>query len=147
MWAALVAAIGIGVVWAGGRRTGYLWMERFWEGQQPQEQYLIVNGLLGGVVIEWRSWSTMIMSSPFKFEVNLFRWMWLPSLDATSSRDWVFRLPYWIPTLLCLTTFGLLFRIERREKRLAGHCGCGYSLAGLAEGAVCPECGKGKTLT
>ncbi len=48
--------------------------------------------------------------------------------------------------LLGVPTF-FLFRAERRAKRLASinACpSCGYSLAGLASGAKCPECGKAK---
>ena len=70
--------------------------------------------------------------------------MWRPGgYGFLGDEYWLIQIPYWIPTLLCLATFALLFRVERREKRLAraGHCVCGYSLAGLADGAVCPECG------
>jgi len=149
MWAALVAAIGIGVVWAGGRSTWFYWDGWFWEARPDEERALIVRGLLGGIAIEWRTLRSMMMESSFDPDVNMLRWMWWPSWTQRPWGVWNLLLPYWIPTLLCLTTFALLFRVDRRERRLAraGHCVCGYSLAGLASGAVCPECGKGKTLT
>lgn len=154
MWAALVVAVGIGVVWAGGERTWFFWSAIYWKGQAPEEQFLFVKGLLGGFSIEWRPWSYMIVEGSYVPDVNTIWWMWLPRLNAWAWSHWVLRIPYWIPTLLCLMTFGLLFRIERREKRFAraGRCGaCGYDLVGLAAGVVCPECGGGvesrKTLT
>ena len=49
--------------------------------------------------------------------------------------------------LFSITAWGLWqvpLAIRRRERRRAGRCmRCGYDLAGLAVGAVCPECGSG----
>jgi len=143
MWAALVAAIGIGVVWAGGRRTSFFCAEVWGRSQYPVVQILYIEGCLGGIVVERRMIVDSIFAEDVRFRENTRHWMWLPSLSVSSEHNWELRVPYWIPTLLCLTTFALLFRVERRERRLAraGHCVCGYSLAGLGEGAVCPECG------
>jgi hypothetical protein len=63
------------------------------------------------------------------------------SWGSRGGRSWI-TVPVWAPVLLGAGTIGLVICIERR--RLAGCCSvCGYSLAGLARGTACPECGKG----
>lgn len=60
--------------------------------------------------------------------------------------------PLWDGLAVCTATYGaawlvLLWPVAgfvRRRLRRAGCCaGCGYSLAGLATGVPCPECGRG----
>jgi len=146
MWAALLAAIGIGVVWAGGERFEFSGELVIPGPRFPEEDALVTEGRLGGVAIYRVPFRTLVWST-FSLDPFPDSWMWRPRAHLDFWNSWTLHIPYWIPTFLCLATFALLFRVERREKRLAraGRCVCGYSLAGLAEGAVCPECGK--TLT
>jgi hypothetical protein len=138
MWTALVAAIGIGVVWAGGKRAIF---PRGLVGGTGVNVY----GLKGGVLItndEFVDGITFV-SGPIPYLQRNFTPVWKPSW-STHALSWELQLPYWIPTLLCLTTFALLFRIERHDKRrtrVSTCAACEYDLAGLPTAAVCPECG------
>ncbi len=155
MWAAFVMAMGIGWVWVGGRWSG--WYAGPYRTTLPTANaacqfyfsgdgsvFSVQYARLDGVPLGGSGAGAKLAAMP-----PLPSALWRPRLDKGLYSNWILRVPFWIPTLLCLATFALVFRIERREKRLAraGHCVCGYSLAGLADGAVCPECGKGKTLT
>jgi len=150
MWAALVAAVTIGVVWAGGEKA--LFRAHFplgWVDTLGVNVYGVRSGLLA-TNDELLDYSfNAAPQEPFGWQYREAA-IWLPSWRTDQYVSWYLRLPYWIPMLPCLMTFALLFRVERRAKRLArvGKCAqCGYDLTGLADGAVCPECGKGKTLT
>lgn len=66
---------------------------------------------------------------------------WSADVWPIASGD-LFVVPLWMPAVVGAGVTVLSFR--RAGRRSAGICGaCGYSLAGLALGACCPECGKG----
>ncbi len=64
------------------------------------------------------------------------------TLDTAKYR--IIFIPLWAPTLLAGAIAAWCWRRERQRRRLAnaGSCpACGYSRAGLAADAKCPECG------
>jgi hypothetical protein len=80
---------------------------------------------------------------------DLVKWrpMWNGALDTTFNRYvWIVTVPIWIPL------FGLaslsFFAWARYLRRLRPGCcpKCGYQLAGLQQGSVCPECGTAPRL-
>jgi len=66
------------------------------------------------------------------------RWPW------GGPKDWQLLLPLWIPIVVCgFPASRAWFRWIRR--RMTGAClHCGYSLAGIARGAVCPSAGEAR---
>jgi hypothetical protein len=73
----------------------------------------------------------------------------MPSVDTNA--DLVFRtelvevyVPLWLLAVIGGGFIAFVWRAARR-RRVRGVCACGYSLVGLGEGAVCPECGRKST--
>jgi hypothetical protein len=65
---------------------------------------------------------------------------WWPEY-ARAKGMWSVHIPLWLIALPPAVVSGYAWRRSRRVP--AGHClKYGYSLAGLAAGALCPECGK-----
>ncbi|MFN0012504.1 MAG: hypothetical protein ACKVS8_12770 [Phycisphaerales bacterium] len=63
--------------------------------------------------------------------------------------DWEFVFPLWAPFVLFLIPTAIAWCLDARARRAAriGLCAkCGYDRAGLAPGAVCPECGAAATV-
>lgn len=67
---------------------------------------------------------------------------WLPRYETEPRQSWtLIAIPLWAPLLLAGVPTGLMC-LRGRNRRAAQQCAaCGYDLAGLAPGAVCPECG------
>lgn len=72
---------------------------------------------------------------------------WIPKLFVDSDRhshNFDVAIPIWmlaLPTLLLTAAAWRLDILARRRARVGLCVKCGYSRAGLAAGAVCPECG------
>ena len=69
---------------------------------------------------------------------------WLPYVNRFNPRVLYWRVPLWIPTVLCLVcpAYLLTLRHRRRKRKKLGWCvKCGYDLRGSKD--RCPECGTG----
>ncbi len=70
------------------------------------------------------------------WRLRVFRVPWL--------NYFVVHMPLWMLLTPCLLAGALLWYVQPRYY-VPGHCvRCGYSLAGLAPGSRCPECGKAR---
>lgn len=75
---------------------------------------------------------------------------WWPSAALVSYGAWSGRavfVPLWMVMAAAGPLAGAAWWLHARERRRAGAgacVGCGYALAGLAPGAVCPECGRAR---
>lgn len=124
-----VVAVGLGslrIAWVRDDRPARRLV--LWSAQrrvQPGRPYLDVDVL---------GWFTLGLPRPGTTPIP--RWMAGPSNDIDL---WV---SLWMPFVATALPTGWLWWRDRRA-RWVGHCAaCGYDLAGLAAGAVCPECGK-----
>lgn len=77
-------------------------------------------------------------------------YVWVFALDSftlpSRPTTWLARFMLWPLALAAFAAGTPTLIIARRIRRRAclGQCGsCGYALAGLTPGALCPECGKG----
>lgn len=72
------------------------------------------------------------------------RWPLLWWFASGGSQTYSYtQVPLWAPALLTLAFTVFAWRRDASIRRLQtrGFCPCGYDRAGLAAGAVCPECG------
>ena len=143
-WGTLAAALLVAGVWAGGRYTAFLLCKNV-SGLDYS-----VSGHPGGFQVA--------CVPPIEPPANLTLVYYLghdigdfpdlepirlPRVEVESSSDLIIQIPYWLPILLFASISGGLFWHDRRAARRArvGMClSCGYSRAGLALDAVCPEC-------
>ena len=74
------------------------------------------------------------------------RWYWIPDHNYTKITPGIWcdswLLPLWIPFIVAAPPTAFLWRRHLVTRRSPGSCAkCGYSLADLPPGSVCPECG------
>lgn len=126
-------------------------------------------GAAEGVLIA-SVWSSTAVPSTSKFEVSTkprkrpFVW-WIErdpmmrscmgvvatqGVNAFGISSWTIMCVWWFPLLVGSTGVGAGYWIvsRARRRRHIGACvDCGYSMAGLSQGATCPECGSTDAVT
>jgi hypothetical protein len=140
-WGGVVATLLLLVVWIGsvwwqvgchrnipdyGSRGAGIAEGRLFVFKSPMMQDARVGGI---------QWVSFLTRPSFQFS-----FVFIP----TGPGYWYSAVPLWFPALLSLLATTAAWRADWKYLRRAreGLCtGCGYDRAGLAAGAVCPECG------
>jgi len=137
-WGGAVVTVLLVIAWVGTGWAGAAW---------GSGRGLVLMVARGQVVIECihvgtaASWFGQWQSGTYPREHRLwFEWYF-------SRGSWALSVPLWVPIALVAPSAALAWRLDmlarRRERSQRNLClKCGYDRAGLAAGAVCPECGR-----
>jgi len=134
-WGGAGLTVLLVVVWIGSGWWNVVW-------RSNGNLVTVVNW--GEVYFEWiENRPVLDLESPFFVSTHGFELSWWPYL-RNRNPYWVASIPLCYPALLSLVATAAAWRADAKYMRRApvGLCaGCGYDRAGLAAGAVCPECG------
>lgn len=143
-WAGMVVCLLVGLAWP----LSIPWAWGWWDYRDGKRINWIGFAQGGASIIvttnanrRWgvpRSWGWYAGSS----QDNVGGIEWLPRGGRYAPSVFFVHAPGW----LCLATVAVptawLWWRDRRTR--PGHCACGYDLAGLGAGALCPECGRSR---
>ncbi len=142
-WTAAAVTLLLLMVWISTR-----WWRLEWSGHDNQSVGL-QNGRLAIILLSPPDGATPDITPGFTLTRKSEFLFW--HFDALKSRgDVAYFVPLWCPTLLALLLTALAWRPDliAHHRARKGLCpSCGYNRAGLAPGAVCPECGAAATMT
>ena len=135
-WGGVVVCVLLALVWVG---SGWWCLEL----ESPAGGGLFVQGgrfavltplFATGAKGEWVCWFEPL-PVPFHWWFSVGTW----------NLGWDVAVPLWVPVAAVLVATVIAWRLDgtgRRRARMGACLKCGYGRAGLASGAVCPECGK-----
>jgi hypothetical protein len=131
-WGGVVVTLLLVAAWLGSGGRGYRWVSggRVWMGVGHGRAF-VIDAPISGVA---RGYSS--------YPIGGYRLDWGMKLREPGA-VWSVWVPLWTVTLVSLGITLLAWRLDviaGRESKNACRT-CGYDRAGLAVGAVCPECG------
>ena len=133
-WGGAMVALVLLVAWIGSSLGNVYWFppSRYYAGVMSARLFIVDTGVIGNPGDPKR----------FRFEQpGQPGWCFDPTAWPVSR---FYSMPLWPLPLLSLLATAAAWRVEAKYLRRAreGACpACGYDRAGLAAGAVCPECG------
>ena len=136
-WGGAVVTVLLVVVWIGSG-----WWQICWE-RAPDRYVVIAGGLLRLCDDNSSHGVRLGLFREIARADSPLRWWFYADPDRTFPQ---FGIPLWLPAVISLAVVITARRLEtlaRRRARLEFCARCNYDRAGLAAGAVCPECGAG----
>lgn len=135
-WGGLAASVVLATAWIGS-----VWWQ-FWWYKRDGESVFVVNGILETTHVGGRG-SLRNARGHWRLYRVPPAIEWLARLDVRSN-PWDVQVPIWslvLPAALATAVAWRSDAIARRRFRAGACASCGYDRRGLADDAVCPECG------
>ncbi|HYD00714.1 MAG TPA: hypothetical protein VEB22_05755 [Phycisphaerales bacterium] len=145
-WTLLTLGVVVAAVWVASG-----WRSAFW-GRMRGDSLLQIWVAAGVLHVEYvdpvpdlrptGQWTNSLAKVTWDWS---WQYQYFSNAPKSQYQQMRVRQPLWPTPLLLWSCAALLFRsgILARRRALKGICAkCGYSLAGLGDGAACPECGK-----
>jgi hypothetical protein len=136
-WGGVVVSVGLVAAWV---VSG--WWSVVWWSKRGDCAGIAMGGVLIGRVDYDVPAKDRGLNIDRALTKNFQWWFWAGGHNRPST--WQVMVPLWVPAGVAMAAAAGAWRLDalaRRRARVGFCCGCGYDRAGLAAGAVCPECG------